>query len=1595
MKNYNEIERLKKEITNAIEEGYKIRRTDVKKINKSNLQDEYNLTPILQRQELNLALLDIFSRIEDENIDNLFDSILYVTFGANQDKEGELAKSIAELEKAEQELENLLSKKTDVNRNELTKAITEDKEKAINIVKKQKKSKEYKEERIAKIEDQYNGYLKNNSAYIKKLKHDLANLNQKLGKTEDDDKQDKLEERISELNNKIIRLNNIVINDGLDVKIAEAEELVARRRKEVESKSNMEESEFEKRTSRENRIKAHEDGLTFKRTFTNKDGEVLEIVEHFEYWMRSSSQSRTGTEQYFRTSKIVINKVTGEIVEKIDNSKLFEEHNKWLNLNMNLEEQGAVELGAYNSLVSSKLETIVQIDAKKHILIIPDVAKNITELGYVNSYDEENKCIKTELKETTFVNNLFDGQSIGSKEFFEQDLRDRSGSSQLFRQRFTKFNCVSVDFQYEWRRQFEEDKKNGKYPKDMKYEDLEVRNIDGRMVKACEVKIITTPSAIKLNKITMRDENGKIMTTIEKLSKWFDICQEDDNVFGIVKEEHSAKVTDLLSDQSATITNEIQQSSYQHISSLQYEDGLGEKIFNAYEKDIIEQMKTNPSFFADFLEKNANDMNDYKHHLNLMKINANYCKTVEYQDYLNNVLREYESKLKRGSIKVSGSYHTILMNPELMVDMAYKPDEFKKQCKEDEEGLVKYTLKDDFVSDEYGEYQISVKDENGEVIRDEDGKIIKEEINGVKFYSKGMACGEECGLFRNPHNTPSNIGYGVNCCNPQANNRLARLFKNISANVVVIDGLRYSIQDTLNGSDQDSDTVLVTNNKSMMLNGKTRKERGYYTVKTDSSLNAETNVNRNAKQHMAIVNDKLKSAKTNIGEVSNTGELVMSQLYEIEYQLNREDLDEALDRLSADEDYKELRKLIEKIDSLEKELGLREAKIKADIEAKQDKQKEELEELAELNKELKEKMKDEIKAEKEKQKEILKQTAKEQKKQLREKFKAENKAKEDKLKEELAEQKKALKEKLEDEIKIYKAESNKELTEKMKEIDKIKDEVIIKVDIVADKHESLNKWIVMQDTKIIKEQKEELKKELKIQLSKTSSLGNMAIDGVKREFKVSVSTELKKIMDVLMKDINNKAYAPLFFEKCGVKANLPNFRMHNVMDDIVNLNMGTRVKREATERLETIFDFSILEENKYKKHVDNKTREYAWDKIIEAHNKIENVRASLSNAKDLDDRKALELTITEIKEALIRDLHDFGMVDEEGNVISNKNGKAKTFNVNKSTRYKILQDCIKPADNVVNKQLKRACFKLVAEVFKEEMAMVLKKGEGVTPFSKRQKRAEQIEKEVFDMAMKQCNSYRNDVEDLAKQTIKIMREQLSDISNGEFDDKIKDILKGHEEKLTEIRNKINIDGVVEHAYNKTLYNFSKDIGVAIDFNKINPKTVKAILTEPLHNKTFDERLDNSVKRYENEFKAILLNMQLQGMSIQQAVNLFNEQTEHNVKGVEMIIRTQVTYYSNLSQAEAIKELGAKKFVFVATLDSRTSTICAEKDGKIFSVDDKENLPPLHPNCRSTIISYWDDELLDKNRNRIAKDKNNEWINVGNITYKEYAEKYLK
>ncbi len=61
---------------------------------------------------------------------------------------------------------------------------------------------------------------------------------------------------------------------------------------------------------------------------------------------------------------------------------------------------------------------------------------------------------------------------------------------------------------------------------------------------------------------------------------------------------------------------------------------------------------------------------------------------------------------------------------------------------------------------------------------------------------------------------------------------------------------------------------------------------------------------------------------------------------------------------------------------------------------------------------------------------------------------------------------------------------------------------------------------------------------------------------------------------------------------------------------------------------------------------------------------------------------------------------------------------------------------------------------------------------------------------------------------------------------------------------------------------------------------------------------------------------------------------------------------------------AYKEDGVEKYKILATLDSKTSEICRDEDGRVYLISEWNtgiNAPPYHPFCRTTTVPFYDDE----------------------------------
>jgi len=76
--------------------------------------------------------------------------------------------------------------------------------------------------------------------------------------------------------------------------------------------------------------------------------------------------------------------------------------------------------------------------------------------------------------------------------------------------------------------------------------------------------------------------------------------------------------------------------------------------------------------------------------------------------------------------------------------------------------------------------------------------------------------------------------------------------------------------------------------------------------------------------------------------------------------------------------------------------------------------------------------------------------------------------------------------------------------------------------------------------------------------------------------------------------------------------------------------------------------------------------------------------------------------------------------------------------------------------------------------------------------------------------------------------------------------------------------------------------------------------------------------------------------------------------EINRRSAERLVRTATTHVAARARLESYRTSpNIDRYEWSSVLDSRTSVVCAGRDGNVYPLD-KGPLPPAHPNCRSTI-----------------------------------------
>ena len=107
--------------------------------------------------------------------------------------------------------------------------------------------------------------------------------------------------------------------------------------------------------------------------------------------------------------------------------------------------------------------------------------------------------------------------------------------------------------------------------------------------------------------------------------------------------------------------------------------------------------------------------------------------------------------------------------------------------------------------------------------------------------------------------------------------------------------------------------------------------------------------------------------------------------------------------------------------------------------------------------------------------------------------------------------------------------------------------------------------------------------------------------------------------------------------------------------------------------------------------------------------------------------------------------------------------------------------------------------------------------------------------------------------------------------------------------------------------------------------------------------------------------------------------------------------TEAAYFGSASQKDCFNDLGVERYEICATLDSHTSDICQEMDGKVFDMKDYEagvTAPPFHVYCRSCTCPHFDDEFT-VGEMRAARGENGKTYYVpADMKYPEWKKQFV-
>lgn len=211
--------------------------------------------------------------------------------------------------------------------------------------------------------------------------------------------------------------------------------------------------------------------------------------------------------------------------------------------------------------------------------------------------------------------------------------------------------------------------------------------------------------------------------------------------------------------------------------------------------------------------------------------------------------------------------------------------------------------------------------------------------------------------------------------------------------------------------------------------------------------------------------------------------------------------------------------------------------------------------------------------------------------------------------------------------------------------------------------------------------------------------------------------------------------------------------------------------------------------------------------------------------------------------------------------------------------------------------------------------------------------------------------------------------------------------------------KIQLEELLKDVYEDSVYKTAYEVqtmqGKYTQMQGLNEKEINEIIKKPWT----EDGKEFSTRIWENKQKLVqtLTREMTRAFILKESTSRINERItkRFNVSYNEAkrLIETETAYIQEKAMLDTYDKLNVEKYEILAVLDSKTSEICRQMDGKVFERKDAKagiTLPPFHCYCRSTTVPYI--EELDEEEIRAARNEEGKTEFVPKMSYEEWLKR---